>query len=82
MLLLYANSTIYESSDFTECVLDTTSGGTGIYASRGTVQQISWEFTEGKLTFKDETGSQLIVNRGSSFISYVKSSERPSVSIS
>lgn len=83
LFVLYADSTTYETSDFTECVVSTTCGGSGVYASCGTVQNITWTTSEeGYLIFKDESGNELTVNRGSSFISFVKSSERTNVSIS
>lgn len=81
--ILYADSTTYETKNCTETVLSTDGSGEGYYLTRGTVQKILWSVgTDGQLVFTDENGEKLTVNRGTSYISYVKSSQIDSVKIS
>lgn len=83
VFILYVDSTTYENAEFTESVIDLPSGGTGIYATCGTYTEINWSISEdGNMLFTDNNGNTLTVNRGSSFISFVKSSNMNSVSFS
>ena len=57
--------------------------GTGIYATNGEYIEITWiADSNGELTMYDSAGNRLTVNRGSSYIAYVKSSHKSSVQIS
>ena len=80
--ILFADSTTYETSEYTECVLNTIDGGTGVYATGGVSIDIKWSVDEnGKMTFFNLSGQKLEVNRGTSFISFTKSSLTNSVII-
>ena len=75
VVILFTDSATYETSDYTESVFDTAGSGRGVYLSQGTSIEISWTVTtEGRLVFLKEDGEQLIINRGSTFISIIKSS--------
>jgi hypothetical protein len=46
-------------------------------------KEITWEYSNiGSLTFYDEAGAKLAINRGRSYISFVKSSIGDGLSIS
>lgn len=81
VFILFSDSATYETSEYTECVLDTNSGGTGMYLTGGKYVDITWTVTENGLLFLDENGEKLTVNRGTSYISFVKSSQADKVSI-
>lgn len=81
--ILYADSTTYESADTTQLILDTYSRGKGIYMTDGQYVEIAWEKDlSGNLVFYSADGERLYVNRGSSYISFVKSSMQATVKIS
>jgi hypothetical protein len=81
VFILFANSVTHETSEYTECVLDTTTGGTGKYATGGKYVDITWTVTSEGLLFFDEDGKKLTVNRGTSYISFIKSSLSHKISI-
>ena len=82
VFILFADSTTYETSEYTECVLNTASSGTGKYASMGKYVDITWSVdTDGNLTFFDKDSKKLTVNRGTSYISFTKSSTISKISI-
>ena len=82
VFVLFADAATYEKTDLTQMVLDTTSGGSGYYATAGTFMRITWLTGEdGKLRFFDSSGKELTVNRGTSYISFFKSSKRANVKI-
>ncbi len=71
--VLFSDATTYESADRTEMIMDTDGGGTGYYFTEGTACAISWHVDAlGKLTFFNEKGEILTVNRGTSYIAYYK----------
>ena len=81
--ILYANSTTYETEDNIQFVLDTYTKGKGLYLCEGKYVPISWERDpSGTLVFYNAEGERLTVNRGTTYISFVKSSEAKSVKIS
>ena len=81
--ILYADSTTYESAETTELIMDTYSHGTGIYLSGGEYVEITWERDSGgSLVFYNNDGDKLCVNRGTTYIGFVKSSMKSSVKIS
>ena len=83
VFILYADSTTYETSDSTQIVLNTATGGKGKYISGGSATEITWtKDVSGNLTFFDSEGQKLIINRGASYIAVVKSSNEASVKIS
>ena len=74
--VLFADSTTYETSDSTQMVLETIGEGAGYYFTEGTAKQIKWSLSlEGKMKFYDEKSNELIINAGTSYISFVKSSK-------
>ena len=83
VFVLYANSTTYETEDSTQLVLDTYSSGTGIYSNQGKYIEIKWERdVSGNLIFYTADGERLTAERGTTYISVVKSSQKSSVKIS
>ena len=80
VFILHADATTYETRDATEMILDTSRGGVGYYASGGYVKEIAWEKAEdGSLIFLGSDGQRLLINPGTSYVSFVKSSEPDSV---
>ena len=83
VFILYANSTTYETETDTQMILDTSSNGTGLYFTNGVYTEITWEKdVSGNLVFYNSNGEKLMVNRGTSYISFVKASSKSSVKIS
>ncbi len=83
VFILFANSTTHETEDNTQLILDTYTKGSGIYAFNGYCIDISWEKDlSGNLVFYNTQGEKLTVNRGTSYISFVKSSSKSQVKIS
>ena len=83
VFILYANSTTHETEDNTQLILDTYTKGSGIYSTNGCYIEITWEKdASGNLVFYDLDGERLNVNRGTSYISFVKSSLKSQVKIS
>ena len=82
VFILTCDSSTTETSEFTKTVMNTDNGGTGYYISRGRVIKINWQInSDGTLVFLDESGEKLSVNRGTSYIAYVKSSKPQSIKI-
>ncbi len=82
LFILFADSTTYETDKYTETVLDL-SCGEGLYFTGGKATKIIWTRTEdGNFVFFDQSGDELIVNRGCSYISFVKASMKGSVEYS
>lgn len=81
--VLFADSTTYETSDSTQLILNTLEGGKGYYISNGAFCDITWSRdTSGNLVFFSHDGSKLIINRGTSYIAFVKSSVESTVKVS
>ena len=73
--VLFADSATYESATSTETVMATGTEGIGYYCTNGTAIAIRWAVDDsGALSFYDESGTLLTVNRGNSYIAYYKSS--------
>ena len=80
--ILYADSTTYESAETTQLIMDTYSCGTGVYMADGKYIDIYWaKDPSGSLVFYNESGDILEVNRGTTYIGFVKSSMKSSVKI-
>lgn len=80
--ILFADATTYEKSHGSELVMDTVSGGTGYYITKGTYFEIRWGINEiGELTFYSLSGEKLIANTGTSYIAYYKSSQASGIKI-
>ena len=83
IFILYADAITYETENSTQLIMSTGESGTGIYATNGEYIEITWiADSNGELTMYDSAGNRLTVNRGSSYIAYVKSSHKSSVQIS
>lgn len=81
-LILFADSITYEGTSGTQTVIKTHGEGNGFYLTNGTLTSICWYTSpDGRLTFTNAVGENLIINRGTTYISYVKSSLADSVSI-
>jgi hypothetical protein len=81
--ILFANTTTYETEKATECVFDTLSGGKGYYMTLGGYEEITWGYGEsGNLIIWSASGEKLEINRGNSYISFVKSSDMSKIVIS
>ena len=60
--------------------MNTIGEGRGLYFTNGSCTEINWKSdADGNLKFLNVDGSSLIVNRGKSYIAYVKSSRTDSV---
>lgn len=82
VFLLFADATTYETASSSEMVLDTVSGGAGIYFTEGTSIRLTWSTdTEGNMTFTAESGEILMANRGTTYIGFMKSSRISDVKI-
>jgi len=82
ILVLFANCTTYETDEYTETHMDITGGGRGLYLTGGTVKEISWSRNaDGELLFTADE-APLIINRGNTYISFVKSSQTNTVEYS
>ena len=75
VFVLFADTVTYESATGSEMIMDTMSGGAGYYISAGHATAITWESNpSGNMTFYNELGAKLTVNRGTSYIGFMKSS--------
>ena len=83
VFILYADSTTYETADSTQIVLNTATSGRGKYVSHGKMIDITWsKDISGNLTFCNADGEKIFVNRGTSYVAVVKSSNESFVKIS
>ena len=72
---LFADATTYEKIDGVETVVHTSGSGIGYYFTEGTCFNVRWYCDEsGALVFLNDAGEKLTVNRGASYVTYVKSS--------
>ena len=75
-LVLFADSITYENFDGEQMVMNTVGQGTGYYFTSGTATGISWSAdANGNMAILDESGEKLTVNRGNTYIGFVKSSK-------
>lgn len=83
IFILFTDTMTYEGTSSTEMVMNTIGSGTGYYLSNGVGQSLTWESdVSGSLSFYDESGSKLTINRGSSYLGFVKSAKAADVKIS
>lgn len=83
IFVLFADSVTYETADNTEMIMNTIGNGTGYYISGGAYKAIRWESdVSGSLKLYDETGSLLTVNRGNSYIAFIKASRADKIKFS
>lgn len=81
-LILFSDAVTYEKADGTECLLDTKSGGTGYYFTRGTYLKVLWNVdADGNMKITDSAGKDLTINRGTTYLSFFKVSEKGKITI-
>jgi len=74
-LVLFADSVTYDNSNGCELVMNTVGSGIGYYITEGSFTEIKWNATiSGSLSFYLPSGEKLTINRGNSYICYLKSS--------
>ena len=74
--ILFSDSVTHETSDGSELVLKTTGSGSGYYMTDGTYKSIKWICDGDSLTLYDEKDNKLTINRGTSYIAFVKSTAK------
>ncbi len=80
VFLLFADAVTYEKADGTELVIDTTSGGTGYYVSKGMLTEFRWSTDKsGALHFSTLSGERLMINRGNAYMAFFKASNSAAV---
>ncbi|MBO5314882.1 MAG: DUF3048 C-terminal domain-containing protein [Clostridia bacterium] len=83
VFILFADTVTYEAQETTELVMKTIGAGSGYYITEGNSIPITWESTsDGTMTMYDKDGEKLTVNRGNSYIGFIKSSKAENVKIS
>lgn len=83
VFILFADAITYEGADSSELVMQTIGGGSGYYITNGVSTSITWCATEnGDMLFQTADGEKLKVNRGTSYIGFIKSSTINSVTFS
>lgn len=81
--VLFADSVTYEGTSGAQTVMNTIGSGEGYYFTNGSAIRIKWcSDADGNLMFSSEDGSELKINRGKSYIGFVKSSRPDFVSFS
>ncbi len=82
LLLLTCESALLNKVTGTEFELNTTSGGSGYYASLGGYTEIIWSRNEeGSLVITDKNGAPISFNRGNTYIGLIDLAESSSVLI-
>lgn len=80
--VLFADSITYDNRDCSQMIMDTIGQGSGYYFTNGGFTEIKWIGTsDGILTFYTTNDEILTVNRGTSYICFVKSSKTESIII-
>ncbi len=80
--VLFADSVTYDNSSCNQMVMDTIGDGSGFYFTGGSYTEIKWTATSGGImTFYSPDGNKLTVNRGTNYISFVKSSLTDKITI-
>lgn len=83
VFVLFADTVTYENASGSEMVMNTATCGTGYYVTGGTAMNIRWEAgAGGAMVFYNEAGERLTVNRGNSYIGFIKSSLTDTVKFS
>ena len=74
-LILFADSVIYDNADGCQMVMNTIGSSEGYYASLGGITRIRWTSSlNGNMSFFNENGEPLIINRGNVYIRVLRSS--------
>lgn len=72
LLILVCESAIYNKASGTELDLNVTGSGSGYYVTNGSSVRITWERkTDGALLLLDESGSEISLNRGKTYLGIV-----------
>ena len=79
VFVLLADSITYETADGTELVMRTDGSGIGYYLTGGTYTQFKWIYENGNMIFYDEHDNKLTVNRGTSYLSFVKTTKADAI---
>ena len=79
--VLFADTVTYESESGSEMIINTKNGGSGYYISCGVAKELLWENVNGSLRFKDINGEVLTVAAGESYIGFLKSSSKSSLTV-
>ena len=74
VIVLYSDCATYESANGSEFSL-TLNGGNGKLFSDGTAKDVSWQMLNGEFTLLDAAGNRLTVNRGATYIGFVRVSD-------
>ena len=73
--ILFADSVTYDNKECNQMIMETIGSGSGYYLTNGGYCRISWVGRgDGTLLFTTEDGITLTVNRGTSYISFLRSS--------
>ena len=80
--ILMADSVTYESDIGTSLVMKTNESGRGYYITGGSYTEIKWVAEGNAMTFYDANDNKLAVNRGCSYIAFVKSAKSQLISFS
>lgn len=82
LLLLVCESSIYNKPGGSEFALNLADGGSGYYVSNGMATRISWSRkADGNLLLLDESGMEILCNRGKTYIGLVDIVDAPSLMI-
>lgn len=73
LFILFASSVTYDTENGTSLDLVMEDGGSGYYCTNGKQEMITWQYnSDGSMSFFDSEGNALEVNRGTSYIGFVK----------
>lgn len=75
VFILLADSITYESVSGSELVVKTNERGRGYYLTNGSYTEVKWVTEGGTMTFYDENDNKLAINRGVTYIAFVKSTQ-------
>lgn len=75
VFVLFANTITHETANGSTVDLNLENGGEGVWCSEGTQQYIRWNVSEdGSVQFFDSNNQIITVNRGTSYIGFMKAS--------
>lgn len=80
LLILFSDCATYETSSGSEFAL-TLNGGSGYYITDGTRNTVTWTYENGSLAILDADGNPLAVNRGTTYLGFMKVTEADAVQI-
>jgi len=82
VFVLFANTVTHETENGATLDLSVAEGGSGIWCSQGTWQSITWSMSEdGTMQFYDSNHEIITVNRGKSYIGFMKASMTQAVKV-